>query len=198
MRKVFCIVFCLGCTLFFCSENSLGQIRTNFGPLWKRDTVIGDNVFKKHSNWLSGGVGTGKNSQYNGMQFAAGMDYNFHLHLEYFQFGLFVTGPNSTTFNNYEFHLAYGKRKENAKTNFSCFGGISYSAYFAPIGNGFDQNAAHGVGLYGNAQLIFKLTYDVGIGTGVFLDVNTLETVGGLKIDLYFSGAYRGTRESIN
>ncbi len=173
------------------------QIGNSSKPRWKRDTIVGDNVFKEQNNWVSGGAGVGKNSQFGGSQFAGGLDYNFHLRMEYFQFGVLVTGDQFGEYNNYEFHLCYGKRKENVNYNFSYYGGLSYCFFyqrFAP--NDYSENSTNAIGLYGNAQLIYKLTYDVGIGPGVFIDINTKEVVEGLKLDLYFSGAYRGKKDT--
>lgn len=164
-------------------------------PVWKQDTIIGNNIFRKHSNWLSAGAGVARNNQLAKTQFAGGLDYNFHLRAEYFQLGLFLSGDAYGNYNNYQFHVCYGKRVETTSINFSYFAGPSYSVLFEYIGNKPKSSPDNALGIYAAAQLIKKVKFDVGIGGGLFADINTRQSVVGAKIDIYFSGAYKGKTE---
>lgn len=164
-------------------------------PLWKQDTIIGTNIFRKHSNWLSGGFGQAKNSSHDNSQFVGGVDYNFHILLKYFQLGLFLSGDKYGTYNNYQFHGCYGKRIETTSINFAYFGGLSYSAFFERDGGIYKPTSKTDLGVYANAEFIKKIKYDVGIGASAFIDINSHQNIIGAKIDLYFSGAYKGKVE---
>jgi hypothetical protein len=189
------LFFLTGFALIFCT-NIFAQEKNKKKPPWKQDTVIADNVFKKYNNWLSAGAGVAKNSHPDySQQFTGGVDYNFHIQKEYFQFGLFVAGDQFGEYSNYQFHFCYGKRIENNRTNFALFGGLSYTGFYPRLGvNNYAYNSTSTAGLYLNAQLIFKLTYDVGTGVSAFIDVNSFQTITGAKVDLYFSGAFKGKK----
>ncbi|MBI2269390.1 MAG: hypothetical protein HYU69_03435 [Bacteroidetes bacterium] len=164
-------------------------------PEWKQDTIIGNNVFRKHNNWLSAGGGVAKNSKLANAQFAGGVDYNFHITKEYFQLGLFLSGDEFGNYNNYQFHLCYGKRTESMSINFSYFGGLSTSVLFEYTGSKPKDKPVSDIGLYANVQLIKKIKFDVGIGGSLFADINFHQSIIGAKIDVYFSGAYKGKVE---
>jgi hypothetical protein len=164
-------------------------------PAWKQDTIIRDDVFRKYSNWISGGGGSAINNHINNTQFTGGLDYNFHLHRQYYQFGLLVSGDQFGSYNNYQFHLCYGKRHESGTTNFSYFAGLSFSEFNPPYGNGYAQNANNGIGIYFNAEYILKVTYDVGLGVSAFCDINTNGNLLGARLNLFFCGSYKGKKE---
>ncbi|MCC6691425.1 MAG: hypothetical protein IT235_07825 [Bacteroidia bacterium] len=164
-------------------------------PVWKQDTVFGDNIFRKHSNWISAGGGLAANNQIKNSQFVFGLDYNLHIHTQYFQLGLFLSGDRFGSYNNYQFHGCYGKRIETTSINFSYFGGASYSVFFEQAGSNYSQTPKNSVGAYACAQLIKKIKYDVGIGLSVFADINFSQSVMGAKVDVYLSGAYKGKKE---
>ncbi len=188
-------LFYLACIPFLFCTKTMAQGQAS-KPVWKRDTLVADNVFRKYNNWLSAGGGIAKNSQFGGQQFTGGIDYNFHIQKEYFQFGLFVTGDQFGEYNNYQFHLCYGKRTEDGNLNFAYFGGLSFSTFYERQGNGYDQNPIKDVGLYFNTELIKKFTYDTGGGISAFADINSHRLILGAKLDLFFSGAYKGKKDS--
>lgn len=155
----------------------------------KKEVIYNGNRYKVYNNWISGGAGAAYSTGTAPLQFAGGVDYNFHLKLSYFQLGFLLSGDAFRNYNNTQLHLCYGKRKESNEYNFAYFGGLSYST-------GYENSQAakpySTVGFYLNSQLVRKLKYDIGIGMAAFVDVNFTQTIGGLQIILYFSGAYKG------
>jgi hypothetical protein len=164
-------------------------------PDLKQEVVINKKRFKVYNNWLSGGGGAGYNTQIPQLQFIGQLDYNFHLKHNYFQLGLVLSGDEFGSYNNYNFHGGYGKRIENAKINFSVFGGLSYTQGYYKEGKTYKDDPYKEAGLYLNTQLIKKITYDVGLGIGAIADYNGKRFLGGLTAVVYFSGAYKGKKE---
>lgn len=166
-------------------------------PIWKQDTVVGTNIYKRHSNWMSGGAGYAINSSFKNAQFNMGADFNFHITDKYFQAGLFLSGDAFGSYNNRQFHACYGKRKETNSINFAYFGGLSFSSLFRLDGATglYGSTAESAVGIYGNVQFVKKIKYDIGIGISAFADVNTVQNIFGVRLDVYFSGAYKGRKE---
>ena len=195
-------VFCVFCFLFF--QEGWGQ---NNDPIpWKRDTIIKDNVFKIYSNWLSGGGGVGQSSLRGKMpQFVGGVDYNFHIQDKYFQVGVLVSGDaydnygffQYSNYTNYELHACLMKRYETAALNFSYCGGLAVSEFYIwnDTQQQYDLNKT--VKLYLCAQLIRKITYDVGVGLDVFADVNMQQSLFGARAVLFFCGSYKGKKADL-
>jgi hypothetical protein len=158
----------------------------------KKIIVIENKKFKVYNNWISGGPGVAYNSAVPQLQFALGFDYNFHMRAKYFQFGLLMSGDAFRTYNNYQLHLGYGKRDENTFYNLAMFAGISYSSGYKKIGQLYSSEPYKAFGVYGSLQYIKKISYDVGIGPALFVDINTNHRIAGALLVLYFSGAYKG------
>ncbi len=196
MRKQFNSQFLVVITsLFFLVPSFVfSQINKLEKPIWKQDTLIGTNIFQLTSNWFTISGGWGVNSGLKNDQFIGSADFSFHIKKEYFQAGLFISGDAFGTYNNYQFHLGYGKRFETTKLNFSYFGGPSYAIFFEWDETEFKQGAVNDVGLYLSTQLIRKIKFDVGIGGSLFANINSHQTIVGAKLDVYLSGAYKGKK----
>ncbi len=189
------IAFFLLPAFAFLTSSVTAQDKQSPLSAWKQDTIIKDDVFRKYSNWISAGGGTAKNNHFDNSQFTGGLDYNFHLRRQYYQFGLLVSGDQFGSYNNYQFHLCYGKRVESSTLNFAYFAGLSYSEFYQRYGNGYAINAASGPGLYLNAEYILKATYDIGLGISAFGDININENLFGAKLNVFFCGSYKGKKE---
>ena len=156
--------------------------------------VINNKKFKYYNNWITAGAGGQQNLSYKRkLGFAGGLDYNFHIKHSYYQLGFMITGERYGFYNNYNFHLGYGKRFEDKSLHAAVFGGISYSTgyqleYDSVYTRKYDQP-----GLFVQGEIVKKITYDVGIGLSVFADVNPEQTLIGFRGILYFSNAYRGS-----
>ncbi len=64
--------------------------------------------------------------------------------------------------------------------------------------NTFRPEFYQGVGVYAAAQAATKLVYDIGIGAELFVELNYKQNVIGIKLFLFFSGAYRGVKKNYN
>ncbi len=157
--------------------------------------VINNKVFKYYNNWLTLGGGAQQNLRYNyKLGFAGGVDFNFHLSQHYFQLGTTITGERFGFYNNYQFHLGYGKRFENKDFHAAGFIGPSYSTGYGKVGDTVYTRPYKQFGLYGQIEIAKKITYDVGVGAALFADYNSEQSIIGLRFLLYFSGAYKGKK----
>lgn len=156
--------------------------------------TLEDKKLKYYNSWLTGGAGIQQNLSYNRKYgFAGGVDFNFHIKQHYFQLGTVITGEKFGSYDNYNFHLGYGKRYEDRNINAAVFIGISYSSGYAKVdSSGRYERPFKEPGAYIEGQIIKKLTYDVGVGISVFGDYNQEQSIVGGRFIIYFSGAYKG------
>lgn len=159
--------------------------------------ILEDKKLKYYNNWITGGAGIQQNLTYNRKYgFSGGVDFQFHVKHHYFQLGTVITGEKFGFYDNYQFHLGYGKRFEDRSIHAAAFIGISYSTGFAKVDStGYYERKYKQPGLYLEGQIIKKITYDVGIGASVFGDFNQEQSIAGARIILFFSGAYKGKHE---
>ncbi|HET6992598.1 MAG TPA: hypothetical protein VFJ43_14790 [Bacteroidia bacterium] len=172
------------------------QMRENF----KREIIIQNKRFRVYNNWFSGGGGFALNSANPYLQTVIAINMNFHIHQYYFRLGGMMSGDNFGLWNNYQFHAGWiPYRKENEKYNLILLGALSYSTGYKFIG--LDANKIHvydnlhpysEAGGYAEVQYIRKIYYDVGLGGAFFVNVNSKNTIVGIRADLYLSGAYKG------
>jgi hypothetical protein len=161
----------------------------------KKEVVFKDKRFRVYNNWISGGAGPAWHSDNPRTQLALGLNFNFHIKQYYFRAGAMFSGDRFGSWNNYQVHAGYViKRWENEKRHSAAIGGISYSTgyKFLYAGHYDTPNPYSRAGLYLEYQYIPKMNYDFGIGGSLFADINDLNQIIGLRIDVYFSGAYRG------
>jgi hypothetical protein len=161
-----------------------------FNP--KEEVEVGGKRFRVYNNWLNVGFGEGLNTTLPFTESVLNVDLHFHIGPRYFQLGTFLSGDRFLSFNNYNIHLCYGKRWENVKRNIYLCAGPSYSYGFPFVQGNYENTLYNEVGLYVEAQYTYKLAYDLGLGLSVFDDINSRQNVYGLRVELYFSGAYRG------
>lgn len=169
------------------------QADTTYNP--KKEIVFKDKRFRVYNNWISGGAGPAWHSNNPRTQLALGISFNFHIQQYYFRVGGMFSGDRFGSWNNYQGHLGYIiKRLENEKRNLAFIAGLSYSTGYRFLYAGhYDTPNPYGKpGAYLECQYIRKLNYDFGIGSALFADINDLNQIIGLRIDVYFSGAYRG------
>lgn len=180
-----CYLFIFSSTLFAQKKDSIYD--------GNKTIVIDNNKFKVYNNWLSGGAGEINNFTREGYEFTIGADYNFHIQKQYLQLGFCFSGFDLNNFKDYNYHFAFGKRIENAKYNFAFFLGPAYSlGYIKENGTYSAGKLYKKLSLYGSIQMTKKIKYDVGIGPTLFFDLNEYQQMAGIRLDIYFSGAYKG------
>lgn len=169
----------------------------------KKEIKLDGKKYRIYNNYVTLGVGKGYNTIWDQAWFATAADFNFHIQKAYFQSGFMVQGPSFYNRQQVQLHLAGGYRKESYKYFWAAFGGLSYTNGYYPLMlkgvNGKDSAYANPpplmseVGLYAAVQLFYKVKFDYGIGLTIFGDVNEKQSMVGARIELFFSGAYRGT-----
>ena len=96
-------------------------------------------------------------------------------------------------------HTAVGKRFELNKFNMAGYLGPSMSFINRPIidtvNNLIRSRTLQPLGFHAAVQFTFKFKYDVGIGVSIFSDINKEQSVYGLRLELFFSGAYMGDKK---
>ncbi|MBN8701732.1 MAG: hypothetical protein J0M08_01590 [Bacteroidetes bacterium] len=164
----------------------------------KKEIIFDGKRYRTYSNWLSFGGGPAIKEKSKSTQFAADISYNFHIKKEYFQVGVTVSGDKFGVNNNILWHGAYGKRKETTKYCWSTWGGVSYASYYPYVDslNGYLRKTTTSPGIYVATQFIGKLKYDIGLGPSAFFSYYAdKQYIVGLRIDVFFSGSYRGKEE---
>jgi hypothetical protein len=168
--------------------------KKKFAPL-DSEFVVNNKRFKFYNNWITVGGGGQQNLTYKRpMGFAGGLDFNFHVKQNYFQLGTIISGERFGLYNNYQFHFGYGKRFEDKDVHFSGFIGVSYSTGYGKVGDSVYTRPFNQPGLYAQAEVIKKVTYDVGVGASLFADWNQEQAIIGARFIIYFSGAYKGKK----
>ena len=158
--------------------------------------VIKNKKLGYYNNWLTVGGGLNQNLTYKRKAgFSGGLDFNFHIKQHYFQLGTMITGEKFGFYDNYEFHLGYGKRYEDKDVHFAGFAGISYSTGYTKNDSVY-TNAFTAPGIYAQIEAVKKITYDVGAGAAFFVDLNQTQAIFGARFIIYFSGAYKGKKFS--
>jgi hypothetical protein len=160
--------------------------------------VINNKKMKYYNNWLTLGGGIQQNLTYNRKYgFAGGVDFQFHIKQQYFQLGTVITGEKFGSYDNYNFHLAYGKRYEDKDFHAALFLGVSYSSGYGMVDSTHRYERAYKEpGVYLEGQIIKKIAYDVGAGISVFGDYNQEQAIIGGRFIIYFSSAYKGIYNS--
>jgi hypothetical protein len=166
----------------------------------KAEIKLDGKKYRIYNNYVTFGVGKGYNSAWDQGFVVTGADYNFHIQKAAFQLGGYVQGQQFYTRQQAQLHLGAGYRKESYKYFWAAYGGLSYSNGYYPkvykdISNKDSLTHPHlsEVGAYAAVQLFYKLKFDYGVGLTIFSDVNSKQYLVGARIELFFSGAYRGT-----
>ena len=158
--------------------------------------VINNKILKYYNSWVTGGAGVQQNLVYKrSLGFTAGLDFNFHVKQQYFQLGTIITGEKFGFYDNYQFHLGYGKRYEDKDFHAAAFIGISYSTGYGKVDSTqtYERPFKH-PGVYIEGQIVKKIAYDVGVGVSLFADYNQEQAIAGARFIIYFSGAYKGKK----
>jgi hypothetical protein len=157
---------------------------------------IKGNLYKVHANYLNFGPGISYLIKQDIRAVCIGAGYNFRFKKKYYKVGFqrtdnisfFGTSPIYFT----DFHLATGKRIPSKRFNLSYFYGGSFYSF---NDNTLKEDPVkRGIGLYGEASAFVKPLYDIGIGLTGFTNLNLHAPVFGVRVELYFSGAYRGKK----
>lgn len=200
---LFIISTLLGITNCFAQQDSIIKVvkKDTFVYNPKAEISIDGKRYRVYNSWLSLGAGANINSHWKQDEKNFGADFNFHIKQYYFGLGGFMSGSSFYQLNNYSVHALFGLRKETPKYNLFASAGPSSSYFRRPLKDSTEfglqkilNSVYNRVGGYVCLEAVYKIKYDVGIGGQIFCDYNEIQTVYGLRIIAYFSGAYRGIK----
>lgn len=166
----------------------------------KREIKLDGKKYRIYNNYVSFGIGKGYNTVWKQLFLVTAADFNFHIRKANFQVGGHLQGQDFYTRQQVQLHLGSGYRKESYQYFWAAYAGLSYSNGYFPYtvqGRSGKDSVIHPLmsepGLYIAVQGFYKVRFDYGIGLSLFADVNKLQSMAGARIELFFSGAYRGT-----
>jgi hypothetical protein len=189
----------------------------------KEEILYAGKRYRLYNNYITAGGGFMSSSIRDKEQKNIAINYHFHLRREYFQAGLMMSGEDFLSNNQVQGHFGYGWRKETSKINLGVYGGLTYLngviGRTDTVGNPYPEYYS-GAGLYLSAQIVTKLSYDIGIGLEAFVESDKMaqvpsnyrwyegapvfkksgsyQQVAGFRLILFFSGAYRGLKRNYN
>lgn len=195
LKQLFIFIIIISCSCLASAQSDTAK----FDP--KKEVTFDGKRYRVYNNWISVGGGAGYNTRWPKDERNIGADFSFHIKQQYFRIGAFGSGTSFNASNNYNFHAAIGLRKETNTYNLSAFAGPSSSFFRRPLSDSTTHNlntVYNELGAYACIEAVYKLKYDVGIGGQVFCDYNQVQMVYGVRLILYFSGAYRGVKYGYN
>ncbi len=191
------IKFFFLCFLLFFIISLFAQPKGDFDR--KKEITYDGKRYRVFNNYLTAGGGTCYNSYIQNTNLNIGVDFNYHIRQIYFQSGIFLAGPQFGNYSHLQLHTAVGKRFELNKFNMAGYLGPSMSFINRPIidtaANQIRSRTLQPFGFHAAVQFTYKVKYDVGIGVCLYSDINKEQSVYGLRIELFFSGAFLGDRK---
>lgn len=170
-------------------------------PYVRKEEILYENKrYRIHNSYLSFGPGFLVASNHNNAQKNLGIDFQFHVRTLRFQAGLIMSGEEFRSNNNIGGHFGYGLRKETKTKNFAAYLGASFNTGVLTIVDsaGIHPHLYQGGGIYMCVQAVTKITYDFGIGAELFSEISTTQSLVGLRLTAFFSGAYMGPKRTVN
>jgi hypothetical protein len=189
------IIFCF--SIFLKAQTEQAE-KSDFDS--KQEIVFDGKRYRVWHNYLTAGVlpGGSISNVIPTSQTCAGLDFNFHIRKEYFQFGALLSGNVFGDWNNSGVHLCWGKKIEKERYLFAAYGGVDYSLFYPwakdSVPARFTSPAKSQVGAYVSIQNFWKIKYDVGMGCNIFASYNQKQYLIGARIELLFSSAFRGDK----
>ena len=150
--------------------NSVSKHKRELPPV-DSTFVINNKKLRYYNNWMTIGGGFQQNLTYKRKPgFSGGLDFDFHIKQQYFQLGGMISGERFGFYDNYQFHVGYGKRYEDKDVHFAGFIGVSYSTGYLKAGDSVYTTPFKAPGIYGQLEAVKKVTYDVGLGISLYGD----------------------------
>jgi len=166
----------------------------------REDTVIGNKIYRPYSNYLLFSVGKSYNIKNAEVETSGELGYVFRIVDQFFQVGYHLSSDQFFLDRSYQKlndgYIMYGRRKENSRRNMDLFLGVSYaygSTYWET--DSLDRKWYKGFSVPGiriSADYEWKIYYDIAIGLNGYAEWNQYYPIVGLKINVYFSGSFRG------
>ena len=169
----------------------------------REDTVIENKIYRPYSNYLLLSVGKSYNIKNGEVETSGEVGYVFRVVDQFFQAGYHLSSDQFFLNRSYQklndIYIMYGIRKETINRNMDVFLGVSYaygSTYWET--DSLNKKWYKGFSVPGiriSADYEWKIFYDIGLGLNGYAEWNQYYPIIGFKINVYFSGAYRGSIE---
>ncbi|MFC2097429.1 hypothetical protein ACFLSI_03740 [Bacteroidota bacterium] len=181
----------------FCFFTGFAQEDFNNIRLGAGNITLDNKVYKKNANYVNFGFGPAYNPKRNAIEQSYGVSYNFLIKNIAFQVGYhscsddYILDRSLQKVN--DLHLGGGIRWEKIKSNSAVLAGFSY-AYGADEVVKNDTSSYLGFtkfGLYVEYQYFYKIFFDIGVGATAFISTNGAYQVLGIRLEFYFSQAYK-------
>ncbi len=193
MNKIFVKIIILFALIVDVNSQLLAQFT-------REDTIIENKIYRPYSNYLLLSVGKSYNIENGEVETAGSVGFVFRIIDQFFQAGYHMSSDQFFLNRSYQklndIFIMYGFRQDLLKRNMDVFFGVSYaygSTYWETDSlnkrwyKGFST-----IGIRVSADYEWKLFYDIGIGLNGYAEWNSYYPIVGIKINVYFSGAYRG------
>lgn len=167
-------------------------------PLGDGQFVWQNKIYKENSNYLTFGYGPAFNPKRKAFEQSFGVAYNFSVKEIALQGGFHQSSDdwllNRSTLKLLDYRIGGGKRWETLKSNMAVYAGPTLSVGASEVildDTTKERTGFTKFGLYAEFQCIYKVFYDVGFGATAFFSLNEKYQVFGIRLEFYFSPAYR-------
>lgn len=173
----------------------------------KYDEFVNRNkIFKPYAGYLTLASGMSYNPYMASFEKSSSLGFHFRTGNIHFNTGYHVSSDRFFMRRSNQLlsdiFLTAGYRKDTVKSNFGIWAGPVYG-FGSTLDHVEDADGViteyylsfHRIGFYAEAEYTFKLAYDFGLGISAYASANSAYQVAGLKLHVYFSGAFRGSIE---
>jgi hypothetical protein len=161
--------------------------------------VYKGNVYKRMSGYLTLSAGPAFNLKplsYKNPIVGMGLTLRFNKNYTRLNYSNIKFDGNPLYRNQY-FNVLLGNTKQKIKSASCYYFGLSYSFLWRnakdALGNIKPNEYARigSFGLYGEYTYFYKPLYDIGIGPTVFVNLDFINPIAGIKLDLYFANSFK-------
>jgi hypothetical protein len=185
--------------LFLLSVSVFAQ--TDSSKYNREEFILDQKIYRPYSNYLTLNAGASYNINLATIEQLVNIGYCFRVKKYFFQTGYQVSSNRFVLYRSLQklnsLYTLWGIRKEDLHKNIGIFLGPTYvyGSYYTGE-NSWGKDLYHGLthhfGVLAKAEYTYKLFYDIGVGTSLFVNWNTEYPIAGISFLVYFSGAYRG------
>lgn len=160
--------------------------------------VYKGNVYKRKSGYLTLGAGPAFNLKpltYKNPIIGVGLTFrlkNNYLRTNYSN----IRFDANKLYRNQYFNVALGSTQQKLKSVISYYFGLSYSFLWRPtkingmiIPDTYSRIGSYGV--YAEFSYYYKPLYDIGVGPTVFVNLDFINPIAGIRFDLYFANSFK-------
>ncbi len=169
----------------------------------KTDTNVFEykgNVYKRKSGYITLGAGPAFNLKpvnYKNPIIGVGLTFkvkNTYIRCNYSNIRIDAT----QLFRNQYFNVSLGNSKQKLKSVFSYYFGLSYSFLWRPtkdkttgliIPEQYSKIGSYGI--YSEFSYYYKPLYDIGVGPSLFVNLDFINPIAGIRLDLYFANSFK-------